>query len=81
MGSSVGHRFRPVGFLRGVLHKPHEEWCPNSNLFEDQMSAESWSSSRVLDGRILSLEEASVLATREWLPLFADSPADAQAMY
>jgi hypothetical protein len=45
------------------------EWCPNSNLFEDKMSAEAWSASRGLEGRILSLEEASVLATKEWLPL------------
>ena len=72
--------FRPTDSYAACCTNLYEEWCPNSNLFEDQMSAESWSTSRGLGGRILSLEEASVLATREWLPLFVGRPVDGQAV-
>jgi alkylmercury lyase len=64
--------FRPSDSYAACCTNLYEEWCPNSNLFENRNSAESWSTSRGLEGRILGLEEASVLATDEWLPLFAE---------
>ena len=69
--------FRPSDSYAECCTNIYEEWCPNSNLFEDQKSAESWSTRRGLEGRILSLEEASELATGEWLPLFTRSPGEA----
>jgi hypothetical protein len=62
--------FRPSDSYAACCTNLYEEWCPNSNLFEDHMSAQAWSTSRGLEGRTLCLEEASVLATGEWLPLF-----------
>jgi Alkylmercury lyase len=61
--------FRPLDSYAACCTNLYEEWCPNSNLFEDQTSAESWSTSRGLEGRIMGLEEASVRATSEWVPL------------
>ena len=63
--------FRPSDSYAACCTNIYEEWCPNSNLFEDEPSAQAWSTSRELKGRILGLDEASVLATSEWLPLFA----------
>ena len=60
--------FRPAADLVDGCENVYADWCPNSNLFEDQTSAESWSISRGL-GRIMGLEEASVRATSEWVPL------------
>ena len=68
--------FRPSDTYAACCTNLYEEWCPNSNLFEDHMSAESWSTGRGLGGQILSLEEASVLATDEWLPLFTHTETD-----
>ena len=65
--------FRPSDSYADCCTNIYEEWCPNSNLFEDQESAESWSTRRGLKGRILSLEEASELAMGEWLPLFKEA--------
>jgi hypothetical protein len=47
----------------------YEVWCPNSNFVKDVESARAWSASHELEGRTLSLYEASELATRDWLPL------------
>jgi hypothetical protein len=53
----------------------YEEWCPNSNLFEDKGAARDWSARHGLEGRVLNLDEASEEATGEWLPLFrGDAP-------
>jgi len=49
----------------------YEEWCPNSNFFEDAAAAETWSTTHQLPGRMLPLAEAGVLAAREWRPLVA----------
>ncbi len=65
--------FRPSDSYAARCTNLYQEWCPNSNLFEDKLSAEAWSTSRGLEGTILGLEEASVLATREWMPLFSGS--------
>jgi alkylmercury lyase len=59
--------FRPSDSLAESCTSVYEEWCPNSNFFEDAASARAWSASHKLDGRVLSLDEASDLATAEWL--------------
>jgi alkylmercury lyase len=61
--------FLPSDSLAASCTSVYEEWCPNSNFFEDAGSASAWSTSHKLEGRVLSLEEASDLATAEWLPL------------
>src|ERR1700693_4587641 len=61
--------FRPSDSLAASCSSIYEEWCPNSNFFEDAESARTWSAIHGLEGRILSLDEASDLATAEWLPV------------
>ncbi len=61
--------FRPSDSLAASCTSVYEEWCPNSNFFEDAESARAWSARHKLEGRVLSLEEASDLATAEWLPV------------
>jgi len=61
--------FRPSDSLAASCTSIYEEWCPNSNFFEDAGSARACSASHKLKGRVLSLEEASDLATAEWLPV------------
>jgi hypothetical protein len=61
--------FRPSDSLAASCTSVYEEWCPNSNFFEDAASARAWSASHKLEGRVLSLEESSDLATAEWLPV------------
>jgi hypothetical protein len=53
-------------FLRGVV--------PNGNFFEEAQSARVWSQSHELEGRILSLDNGSELATREWIRLLRIAP-------
>jgi alkylmercury lyase len=59
--------FRPSDSLAASCTSIYEEWCPNSNFFEDAGAAHAWSASHKLEGRVLSLEKASDLATAEWL--------------
>jgi hypothetical protein len=61
--------FRPSDSFAASCMSIYEEWCPNSNFFEDAASARAWSASHKLEGRVLSLEEAADLATAEWLPV------------
>jgi len=61
--------FRPTDSFAASCTSIYEEWCPNSNFFEDDGSARAWSASHKLEGRVLSLEEAADLATAEWLPM------------
>lgn len=61
--------FRPDLSLAACCENVYEEWCPNSNLFEGEAAARSWSEGRQLEGQILSLTEASELAAGEWQPL------------
>ena len=58
--------FRPTAELMSGCDNVYEEWCPNSNLFSSRMLAEAWASERQLSGHVLSLDEASDLATKEW---------------
>ena len=61
--------FRPSDSLAASFTSIYEEWCANSNFFEDAGLARAWSASHKLEGRVLSLEEASDLAAAEWLPV------------
>lgn len=61
--------FTPSDSYAACCTSIYEEWCPNSNFFEDPESAQAWSASHGLEGRILGLDEASQLATTDWLPL------------
>jgi alkylmercury lyase len=47
----------------------YEEWCPNSNLFEDAEEAAHWSREHGLEGRVLDLSEAGIEAAEQWQPL------------
>ncbi len=58
--------FRPADELMSNCDNVYEEWCPNSNLFSSRKLAEAWASGYKLGGRVLGLEEASVLAANEW---------------
>jgi hypothetical protein len=44
----------------------YEQWCPNGNLFASRELAEQWADQQSLPGRVLSLDEASDLATEAW---------------
>jgi len=58
--------FRPAEDLMSRCNNVYEEWCPNSNLFASRKLAQAWADEHQLAGRVLSLEEASALATQEW---------------
>jgi hypothetical protein len=58
--------FRPDESWRDCCANVYEEWCPNSNFFEDREAALGWAAGRGLTGRVLPLAEASELATRDW---------------
>ena len=66
--------FRPSDSYAACCTSIYEEWCPNSNFFENAESARAWSESHELEGRILSLDDGSGLATRDWLPLLRTAP-------
>ena len=59
--------FRPSDSYAASCTSIYEEWCPNSNFFEDAGLASAWSWNHRLEGRILNIEEASQLASAEWL--------------
>jgi hypothetical protein len=61
--------FRPSDSYAAFCTSIYEEWCPNSNFFENAESARAWSESHEVEGRILSLDEASALATKDWQPM------------
>ncbi len=63
--------FRPSDSLAACCTNVYEEWCPNSNLFEERAAAQTWSASHGLAGRVLGLDEAAQLATAEWAPLLS----------
>ena len=47
----------------------YEEWCPNSNLFDDESAAQKCHADRKIAGMVLTLPRASELATNEWASL------------
>ena len=61
--------FRPDLELAAACANVYEEWCPNSNLFENEAAALQWAAAHRLAGRVLSLAEAMDQASGEWRPL------------
>lgn len=61
--------FRPDAGYLSCCDNVYEQWCPNSNFFEDEGAARTWSTNRGLSGRVLTLGKASELGTRDWQPL------------
>ena len=58
--------FRPDDDLMSSCENVYEEWCPNSNLFANRQLATRWADAHSMRGRVLDLDEASDLATRNW---------------
>src|SRR5437667_9305110 len=58
--------FRPDDDLLDRCENVYEEWCPNSNLFLSRRQATLWADVRSIPGRVMGLEEASELGTRDW---------------
>jgi alkylmercury lyase len=58
--------FRPDDELLSHCENVYEEWCPNSNLFADPEEANRWAAERGLRGRVMELDEASDIGTRNW---------------
>jgi hypothetical protein len=58
--------FRPDDELMTRCENVYEEWCPNSNLFVDSVQATRWADGRRIRGRVMELDEASDLGTKDW---------------
>jgi alkylmercury lyase len=58
--------FRPDEELMDCCDNVYEEWCPNSNLFASPELATQWAEQHTMRGRVLDLDEASDLATKDW---------------
>jgi len=58
--------FRPDEELMDCCDNVYEEWCPNSNLFASPQLATEWAGQHTMRGRVLDLDEASDLATKDW---------------
>jgi alkylmercury lyase len=65
--------FRPDDSYRERCANLYEQWCPNSNFFESRDTASAWMAENRLDGRVLSLDEATDLAGSQWRPLLPAS--------
>lgn len=61
--------FRPNDGYLSCCDNVYAQWCPNSNFFEDEGAARIWSDKRGMSGRVLTLDEASELGSRDWQPL------------
>src|SRR5262245_61829299 len=59
--------FRPDQELMSCCDNVYEEWCPNSNLFIDGSQASAWADAHAMSGRIMTLEEASLEGTLDWV--------------
>ena len=64
--------FRPDDSFAASCANIYEEWCPNSNLFEDETEAYRWQAERQIEGQVLTLARASELATKEWASVVID---------
>jgi len=58
--------FRPDEELMSCCENVYEEWCPNSNLFASPELATRWAEQHSMRGRVLDLDEAADLATKDW---------------
>ncbi|MBO0838514.1 MAG: hypothetical protein J2P28_23780 [Actinobacteria bacterium] len=63
--------FLPGGGGKDSCKNVYEEWCPNSNFFESRDAALRWAADQGLPGNVLTLAEASELATADWERLVA----------
>jgi len=64
---------RPVAANGVVLFFPQrqvtsvvDEWCPLANFFLDTEAAEDWAAANEVEGRVLTLEQASERGTADW---------------
>lgn len=64
--------FRPTDDLMSCCENVYEQWCPNSNLFGDDVEARSWARKHRVEGRVMSLAEASDVGTTDWAGLAPD---------
>jgi alkylmercury lyase len=62
--------FRPQD-RPGCCSNAYEEWCPNSNFFEEAEYARRWTDEHSVSGNVLGLTEATELAARSWMQLSA----------
>jgi hypothetical protein len=62
--------FRPHDSFAACCTNVYEEWCPNSNFFENETAARAWAEQHEVSGQIFTLEDATVKATVEWARLF-----------
>ena len=58
--------FRPDEELMDCCDNVYEEWCPNSNLFASPELATHWAEQHTMRGRVLDLDEAFDIATKDW---------------
>ncbi len=68
-GRPVGNHavlFRPNEELMACCENVYEDWCPNSNLFADAEQANGWAEERGIRGRVMDLDAASDLGTKDW---------------
>lgn len=61
--------FRPDAAFAACCTNVYEDWCPNSNLFEDAAADEAWLREHGVSGTILPVLEAAEEARKEWEPL------------
>jgi DNA-binding transcriptional ArsR family regulator len=61
--------FRPDAAFAACCANVYEDWCPNSNLFEDAAAGEAWQREHGVSGTVLPLIEAAEEARKEWVPL------------
>ena len=54
------------------------DWCPNVNFFEDRGAAERWSDRTGVVGRVVSLQEGTESAAREWRLLLSLAPTSSE---
>ncbi|MBO0836585.1 MAG: hypothetical protein J2P28_13905 [Actinobacteria bacterium] len=63
--------FLPGGGGKDSCTNVYEEWCPKSNFFESRDAALRWAADHGMAGSVLTLAEASELATADWERLVA----------
>ena len=73
--------FRPDDSFAASCTNIYEEWCPHSNLFEDETAAQQWRAMRHSEGLVLTLARASELATKEWASLVMGNGSSTHAQH
>lgn len=70
--------FRPDDSFAACCTNTYEEWCPNSNLFEHDTADQKWQADRKIEGRVLTLSQASELASIDWAWLVSGTGVEAR---